>query len=322
MARKPRIEFHGALFHVIARGNQKRRTFLIAKDYDDYLDRLWKYHEKFSFVLYAYCLMPNHVHLLIEMRGTPLSRIMQAIQFAYTQSFNRRHRTVGHLFQGRYKAILCQRDEYLLELIRYIHLNPVRARIVKRPGDYRWSSHRGLVGLEKKPLSDVDAVLSQFGKRRKDAAKRYESFVMDAIASGHRDDLYQLKDQRILGEDDFVADALEKGKDDSGLLGFYDVSLDEVIDAVAREWEIARKDIVAPTRDRPGSFARGVVAYLAKKIAGISMREVGRHLSKKESAMARRFRAIEDMIAMDRGLKRRLKKAWDTLTAGRPMRFK
>jgi REP element-mobilizing transposase RayT len=140
MARKPRIEFPGALYHVIARGNQRRRTFFNPEDYENYLSRLWSYHEKFHFTLYAHCLMPNHIHLLIESAEVPLSKIMQAIQFSYTQSFNRRHKKVGHLFQGRYKAVLCQKDEYLLELVRYIHLNPVRAGIVKDPKNYNPNS--------------------------------------------------------------------------------------------------------------------------------------------------------------------------------------
>ncbi|OGQ46512.1 MAG: hypothetical protein A3H42_03760 [Deltaproteobacteria bacterium RIFCSPLOWO2_02_FULL_46_8] len=321
MARKPRIEYCGALYHVLSRGNQKRPTFRTAKDYEDYLGRLWRYHEKFGFVLYAYCLMPNHIHLLIEARDVPLSKIMQAVQFSYTQSFNRRHKTVGHLFQGRYKAILCQHDEYLLELVRYIHLNPVRAKLAKNPRDYKWSSHRALLELEKEPRCDVSAVLDLFGKRHKEAAKRYEAFVLEAIGMGHRKEFYQVKDQRVLGEDKFIAKTLAKEENEHSGKIFYKVSLQEIIDAVAREWDIPPGMILSPRRSRLGSFARSMIAVLAKSVSGMTMKEVGRHFSKGESAMAHRYRALEENFAQDTGLLKRWRRLHDLLIAGKPRKI-
>jgi REP element-mobilizing transposase RayT len=160
MARKPRVEFEGAFYHVIVRGNQRRQIFRDDEDRRAYLERLEHYRQRTDFTVYAYVLMSNHVHLLLETKKVPLSRIMQGIQFTYTQRYNRRHRTVGHLFQGRYKAILCDRDAYLVELVRYIHFNPVRPRDRRkaipseRRGElerYRWSSHRAYVGTAKGP---------------------------------------------------------------------------------------------------------------------------------------------------------------------------
>ena len=124
MARKPRVEYDGAFYHVIVRGNQQQRTFDDDQDRIVYLERLEHYRQRYGFRLFAYILMSNHVHLLLETKSVPLSKIMQGVQFSYTQRYNRRHRKVGHLFQGRYKAILFDRDAYLLELVRYIHLNP------------------------------------------------------------------------------------------------------------------------------------------------------------------------------------------------------
>ncbi len=126
MARKPRVEFDGAFYHVIVRGNQRQKVFGDDRDRLAYIERLEQYRERFGFSVYAYVLMANHIHLLVETKRVPLSKIMQGLQFSYTQTYNRRHRTVGHLFQGRYQAILCDRNEYLLELVRYIHLNPAR----------------------------------------------------------------------------------------------------------------------------------------------------------------------------------------------------
>ena len=139
MARRPRVFAPGLLYHVIVRGNQRRKTFRSDADYKTYLDRLDKYRTQCRVRIYAYCLMPNHVHLLVETGSTPLAKFMQGVQQSYTQYFNRRYRKVGHLFQGRYKAIICERDRYLQTLIRYIHLNPVRAKLVIRPERYAYS---------------------------------------------------------------------------------------------------------------------------------------------------------------------------------------
>lgn len=320
MARKPRIEFPGALYHVIARGNQRRRTFLAPQDFEDYLSRLWRYHEKFHFILYAYCLMPNHVHLLIETKEVPLSKIMQAIQFSYTQSFNHRHKKVGHLFQGRYKAVLCEKDEYLLQLIRYIHLNPVRAKIANDPKKYPWSSHRALLGLEKFPRCDVDAALKEFGRKRKTAIKRYESFVLDAIGMGHKKEFYQWRDQRILGEEDFANEILSsEGTNDTF---YYNVSIQEIVEAVAKKWDILPSEICSLRRNRLGSFGRGIVAYLAKTITGASMKEISKYFSKGESSMAHRFRIVEEMIQKDSQLKETIQHLYCTLSTNKRKRLK
>lgn len=136
MPRHPRIHASGLLYHLMARGNNGQPTFLDQTDYDGFLTALQTTRGRYPFRLYAYVLMPNHVHLLVEVGATPTGKLMQALFTAYVRAFNRRHRRRGHLFQGRYKAIVCDRDSYLLELVRYIHLNPVRAGLVQRPGEW------------------------------------------------------------------------------------------------------------------------------------------------------------------------------------------
>jgi REP element-mobilizing transposase RayT len=136
MPRLPRIEFTGAFYHIIVRGNNKQSIFLDDQDRYKYLGLLERYKKQHGFIIYAYTLMNNHVHLLIETLRTPISKIMQVINFTYTSYFNRKHKKVGHLFQGRYKSYLCDRDTYLLALVRYIHLNPVRAKLAKNPQEY------------------------------------------------------------------------------------------------------------------------------------------------------------------------------------------
>ncbi len=168
MARKLRIEFDGAFYHVIVRGNQRQKVFKDRDNFSKYIEILSSYKRRYHYYLYCYVLMSNLVHLLIETREIPLSKILQGVNQSYTIYFNRRYKTVGHLFQGRYKAILCDRDEYLLSLIKYIHLNPVRAKVVETPDKYEWSSHHDYTKQNSKDiLIDTDQVLLGFIKTDK-----------------------------------------------------------------------------------------------------------------------------------------------------------
>jgi REP element-mobilizing transposase RayT len=162
---------------------------------------------RYPFQLLAYVLMTNHVHLLIEEGRHPLAKIMEGLQQSYTLYFNRKYRLVGHLFQGRCKDILCDRDAYLLELVRYIHLNPFRSKMVSDPGEYLWSSHRDYRNSETARAAAMvqsEWVLSQFGSNLGAARSKYLAFVLEGIGSGHRDDFYDVKEQRFLGDAPFV----------------------------------------------------------------------------------------------------------------------
>jgi REP element-mobilizing transposase RayT len=204
MARKPRIEYEGALYHVLTRGNQKQKIFKNQEDFIKYLKILSDYKKQYDFYLYAFILMNNHIHLLIETKKAPLSKIMQGINQRYTVFFNKKYSTVGHLFQGRYKTILCERDAYLLSLIKYIHINPVRAKILTVPERYKWSSHHSYIGKNSnKDIVDTDLVLRMFSNDKTKARKLYRSFINDSL-SVKKDDLYKTIDQRILGSEQFV----------------------------------------------------------------------------------------------------------------------
>jgi REP-associated tyrosine transposase len=163
MARRARVEYPGALYHAITRGNQRHRTFRDDRDRDKYLEILASLKNQFSFHISACVLMLNHVHLLFGSGNVSPSRIMQRLGSGYAQYFNRRHKQVGHLFQGRYKAIVCDKDSYLLKLTRYLHLNVIRAKVVNDPGEYKWSSYGGYVGKRQGPQwLDSAVVLEQF----------------------------------------------------------------------------------------------------------------------------------------------------------------
>ena len=210
MARKPRIEYPGALNHVIARGNQRRDIFRDDADRVRYLTRLKEYKTRYEFLLHAYVLMSNHVHLLIETRQTGLAKIMQGLHQTYTQGYNRRHGTVGHVLQGRYHAIVCDRETYLLQLTRYIHLNPVRAGLVKDPADYPWSGHLEYIGTAPPALVDVELVLGIFAKHADTARKQYEAFVREDLAGANRPEYYRVSEQQVLGDDQFIENVRRK----------------------------------------------------------------------------------------------------------------
>ena len=174
MARKPRIHYEGALYHVLVRGNNRSYIFRSKDNKEEYKTIISKYKKRYRFKLYAYCIMDNHAHLLIEVEDIPLSKIMQGIQQVFTQYYNRRNRTTGHVFEQRYKSFLCDKDHYLLSLIRYIHQNPVRSKLTGAL-DYEWSSHREYIGNSQ--LADVNFPLSLFESQKNQAIKRYLIFM-------------------------------------------------------------------------------------------------------------------------------------------------
>lgn len=183
MSRPLRLEYPGAIYHLTARGNARQEIFLDTSDREMFLSCLGEVVARFGWLCHAYCLMGNHYHLLIETPEANLSRGMRQLNGVYTQRFNRHHQRVGHVFQGRYKAIMVERDSHLLELCRYVVLNPLRAGMVKNIARYRWSSYPATMGLT--PCADwlsTDWLLAQFGKRRSAARKHYAAFVAEGVA--------------------------------------------------------------------------------------------------------------------------------------------
>lgn len=205
MARPLRIEFSGALYHVTARGNAQEDIYYTDAERLKYLSLLDNTCTRYDWYCHAYCLMSNHYHLLIETNTATLSKGMKYLNGTYTQYFNRENKRVGHVFQGRYKAILVEKDSYLLELARYIVLNPVRARMVRSARDWPWSSYRATAGFAKAELClTTDWILSGFGKTQKESQERYRAFVQ--AGKNQPAPWEQLKNQIYLGSDQFVED--------------------------------------------------------------------------------------------------------------------
>ena len=280
MARQIRIEYPGAIYHVTSRGNDRKAIYETKSDRYKFLGLLEQACKRYQWSVYSYCLMDNHYHLLIETREATLSKGMRHLNGVYTQWYNntRKEKRFGHLFQGRYKAILVERDSYLLELTRYIVLNPIRANMVTDLMDYPWSSYRATTGYyEAGEWLAVDWLLSQFSKQKKRAVEKYQQFVEEGI--GQSSPLEQLQGQLVLGSDQFVTKALSK------LPKAKQQNLSEIPKKQRRKVYALSTYFRGDDRDK--SIAE---AYYS---GGYSQREIGEYLGLHYSTISQRLKAYE-----------------------------
>ena len=297
MARKRRIELAGTLYHVLARGNQRQKIFRSKRDFVRYLDFLAQYKERYRFFLFAYVLMPNHVHLLVETAQVPLSKILQGLNQSYTMYFNRKYETVGHLFQGRYKAIICDRDEYLLTLIKYIHLNPVRAAAAQRPDDYPWSSHHAYaMKLTNNELIDTDHVLRMFAEHRPTAIQRYLGFI-NAGPAIDRKDIYGTVDQHLLGDEQFVSDVRSKAPIEiKGSRRRWTHSLEDISEAIMKVYAVSIEEMRAQTKSTAVAEGRRIFCQVARELA-YRNRDLAVYLRKDPASVTRYFKEEANLAA-------------------------
>ena len=261
MTRPLRIEFVGALYHVTSRGDRREAIYLDAFDREAWLSILGQVCDRFNFVVHSFCQMSNHYHMVVETVEGNLARGMRQLNGSYTQYFNRRHRLVGHLFQGRYKAILVQKENYLLELARYVVLNPLRANMVASLDEWEWSSHSYVLGRRCPPTwLEIDWLLSMFGSERGPALEAYCSFVLQGrgIASPLEDTKHQL----ILGDASFIAQHQHLGPPDTH---------PEASRAQRRSLALSLSDFQQRFPDRDEAMAR---AYFS---TAFTMAQIGAH---------------------------------------------
>jgi len=310
VARKPRIEYPGALYHVIARGNNRDAIFYSKDNYVYYLGKVRSAKEKYSFCLFSFCLMPNHIHLLIQTQGAPLSRIMISIQTAYARYFNKRYKRVGHVFQNRYKAILCDADSYLLELIRYIHLNPVRAGIVDLPQNYPWSSHRDYTEDLNRGLVDKDLILPMFSKRKAKATRLFSKFALEKLGEDKREDLYEVKDQRFLGDEEFIENLSQKFDDlrrkKFNLKRRAIVDLKNILTSVAKISGVSETDILSKDQSRETAFARHIFMYVAKEEFDFKGKQIAEFTGRDNSCISHAIKNIKGKTMYDEELNLKL----------------
>ncbi|OIN97788.1 hypothetical protein AUJ66_02200 [Candidatus Desantisbacteria bacterium CG1_02_38_46] len=285
MTRPLRIEFGGAFYHITARGNEKKPIFLDDCDRTKFKEIIQKVLKRTGAIVHCYGLMDNHYHLLPETPRGNISKAMHDLNTSYTVYFNKRHKRVGHLFQGRFKGILIEKDAYLLELSRYIHLNPVRAGLVKRPEDYKWSSYRGYIGLDEgEPWVQRDWTLSQFGSTEKESMEAYKKFVQAGIALQEKSPMKDVYAQTILGTEKFVEKIKTLIKDNSGdrdlpsirmLSPAKEISWNNIIRVVSRFYNISAEKVRAG-KSRPNIY-RQIGVYLARKYTDRRTREIGEY---------------------------------------------
>lgn len=305
MPRLARLDAPGVLHHIMIRGIERRNIFRIKKDREDFLKRLSTLLPETQTCCYAWVLMSNHAHILLKTGNVPISTVMGRLLTGYVVSFNRRHKRRGHLFQNRFKSIVCQEDIYLKELIRYIHLNPVRVGIVKdltQLNTYAYSGHSAIMGEAERSWQDVNYVLGFFGKRVKDARRKYLSYMKAGYDQGHREEFsggglirslggwsevkkgrlkdgHVKSDERILGESDFVSEVLSQANEkyerkyELKRRG-YDIA--KVAVKVSKIYKIDTEDILSKGKQQKKVKARSLFCYWAAKELEIPFTELSR----------------------------------------------
>ena len=272
MARPLRIEFPGAVYHLTSRGNARQKIFLNNEDRKMFLEILFHVVTRYGWLCHAYCLMDNHYHLLVETPKPTLCSGMRQLNGVYTQAYNRGHKKVGHLLQGRYKAILVEKEAHLLELCRYVVLNPLRVKERDRVDQWKWSSYRATAGLARaEKFLTVDWILSQFGSRKSEARRRYREFVKEGLGEQPWENL---KAQIYLGGDKFIEQHTVGGD-----------SLEEV---PREQWNPVRPSLEKLFR------GKGINAIeAAYRDHGYRMREIAEHLEVHYATVSRRLKRIE-----------------------------
>ncbi|MGD9038947.1 MAG: transposase [Desulfobacteraceae bacterium] len=334
MPRKARIDAPGALHHIIIRGIEKKPTFRDNQDKRNFLERFGRVILETSTKCYGWALLTNHVHLVLRTGLAPIATVMRRVLTGYAQQFNRRHKRYGHLFQNRYKSILCEEDPYFLELVRYVHLNPIRTGLVKSLKGlrrYPFTGHGVLVGNYKHEWQDTDYVLKFFGKTEKKAREAYVSFVAKGVEQGRRTDLTgggllrsvggwsalmglrsehtRVKgDERILGSSEFVQDALQKANEQferRTLLRTKGTDLQELVSKVSSHYEINPEDLKTKSKSPLIVRARSVYCYLAVRELDFSGATVARMLNISASAVSKAVVRGRDILRKS-GLKKTL----------------
>jgi putative transposase len=272
MARKPRIHFPGAFYHVILRGNGKQDIFFEDDDRYRFYLLLQEGVERFRHRIHALCLMSNHVHLVVQVEDIPLSRIMQNLSFRYTRWVNWRHGRCGHLFQGRYKAVLVDGDSYLLELVRYVHLNPVRAKVAASAEEYPWTGHKAYRGEESIPWLCTEMTLGMLSAKRSKAIGAYAAFVKAGTTEGRRGEFHGegTGDSRIFGDEAFVHNLTGEKTELPDK-----ISVDDVISAVCHHHGINPAELAQSGKKRALSHVRGMAAWIVQDLPSCSLTELG-----------------------------------------------
>jgi putative transposase len=305
MARPLRIAFPGAFYHITSRGNERKDIFKSLADREKFLFYLESATQRYEAIIHVYCLMGNHYHLLLETPSENLSQIMRHINGAYTTYFNIKRQRSGHLFQGRFKAILVDKDEYSKELSRYIHLNPIRAGINDKVEEYRWSSYLDYVGQRNAPAwLERNFILGYFGNKPSVAQKNYRNFVRAGLDTNDESPLSEVVGSTILGSEGFVKEIKDRfieGKKASRDL--------PALNSLASKPAIADiiKAVASEFTQQP-AMIKNVSIYICHHYTGSRLKQIGRHFNIGESAVSHASRRMGIKIGKDKKLARHIKR--------------
>lgn len=294
MGRPIRIQFAGACYHIMLQGNNRQDIFLSNRDRRYFLALLKAYKDRHQLKVYAYCLLPNYVHLLLETAKPNLAQVMQGFNTAYTKYFNRKHSTVGHVFQGRYKALLVDKANYLLELTRHIHLAPIREGLKERPWRYPWSSCPAYVESEnREPLVDSGPVVRSLAPNRLKQSIRYLQYIKDRVKEADKPPVHPRGG--FVGNDAFIAEVRKLAGPDGGVAEpeAPRPSPDAILAEVMSKHGINEEQLFSRAQWREISTVRKEAIYRMWKEAGIGVTEIGRIFNRTPSAVSQLIRSIE-----------------------------
>jgi len=318
MARPLRIEYEGAFYHVTARGNDKKKIFLSAKDYDKFLSYLSEACHKFGVVLHAYVLMGNHYHLIVETPHANLSAFMHSINSPYTTYFNTKRKRSGHLFRGRYKAFLIDKDRYLLELSKYIHLNPVKAHMVERPEDYARSSYTAYISLSAKSIAYRDLIWGMISpNNRQKAPGLYAEFVTSALTGTQHNPFEHTYGGMILGTKPFVretlkrlnADVIRKNETSHKRALSSPHDLEEIVRMLSLHFGVSEDEIINT------SPYKGYAVYLSRNYTPVSNTQIGKYFGNISCSAVTKIRSrMKERMAKDKKIQQEMAEIEDRLS--------
>jgi putative transposase len=301
MARRRRHFFKGAIFHVMFRGNKGQSVFSSDEERCRFCLLMQEGVERFGHRILAFCFMTNHIHLAIQVNEVSLSKICQNLLFRYTVFCNKRHKTVGHLFQGRFKSVLVDSDRYLKELVRYIHLNPVRAHLVADPLQYRWSSHQAYMMKEEFTWLSIDECLQRFSKSRSEAVKAFYEYVNAGINLDTDIDFHGGYKEGILGDDEFV----EKVQQQFEYSAARPLTVDfkTLLSFITNWYDIDPESLRAPGMERRSSHIRSVIGLFVRDIQGASLQQLADFCGREASGMSKAAARLEARMGKSSALK-------------------
>ena len=304
MARPYRLQGENCLYHITSRGDDRKKIFISDHDFNKFLEYLLIAKDKYKFHLFAYCLMSNHYHLFIETLEPNLSKIMQYINTSYTVYYNTKRKKTGHLFHGRFKSIMVDGDSYFLELTRYIHLNPVRAKMVELPQDYKWSSFKGYI----KPKSDKYIDYEKIDRYITIKPAAYRGFVLSPIAD-NKDIFDQVYAGFFLGKIPFIKDKIAQLKPQVETGDFANkrrinaaTSIDDIIREAEKIFKESKDKIIAKRNSQ--SDARKAVIHVARRLTELTNKQIGSYFGISDTAVTKADQRVMVLIKDDKGLKK------------------